>query len=364
MAQDFIGSNNLNTLLPIGQFGSRLMGGKDSASARYIFTKINETMKLIFNKEDNFQLEFLNDDGFFIEPEHYLPILPMLLINGSEGIGSGYSTSIPKFKLNDVKNCILNKLENDKFTQLDPGFENFKGKIQKIDKTTYVSLGNYKLENEKIIITELPIGFWTEDYKNFLDNISENEKWFKSYKNNCTEKEILFEIKTNDFKFIEKMNEENKLNQILRLSRNINLTNMHCFSSNGKLKKYNTINDILNEFYNFRLEAYDKRKINLIKTLKENILIENSKLQFIKAVISNKLKLYQMEDDKIIKELDKMKLYKINGYDYLLNLSIRGITKNKIKDLEIKINEIKKELNKINKFSSKDLWINDLNKII
>jgi DNA topoisomerase II len=360
MAQNFIGSNNLNTLLPIGQFGSRLMGGKDSASARYIFTKLNDTMKLIFNKDDNFQLDFLNDDGFLIEPEHYLPIVPMLLINGSEGIGSGYSTFIPKFKLEDVKNSILSKLENDRFLNLEPGYENFTGLIQKVDKTTYQSIGKYKLEKDKIIITELPIGVWTEDYNNYLDNMSENERWFKTYKNNCTEKDILFEIKTNDFTFIEKLHTENKLIQILRLAKNINLTNMHCFSSDGKLKKYNTINDILNEYYDFRLEAYQKRKIHLIKTLKENIQIENSKLLFIKAVISNKLKLYQMDDDKIIKEMNKMKLYKNNGYDYLLNMSIRGITKNKINDLDNKINELKKSLNKLNKMSNKDLWIQDL----
>lgn len=363
MAQNFIGSNNLNTLLPIGQFGSRLMGGKDSASARYIFTKLNETIKLIFNKNDNFQLDFLNDDGFLIEPEYYLPIVPMLLINGSEGIGSGYSTFIPKFKLEDVKNSILSKLENDRFLNLEPGYENFTGLIQKVDKTTYQSLGKYKLEKEKIIITELPIGIWTEDYNNYLDNISEKERWFKTYKNNCTEKDILFEIKTNDFTYIEKLHTENKLIQLLRLAKNINLTNMHCFSSDGRLKKYNTINDILNEYYDFRLEGYQKRKIHLIKTLKENIQIENSKLLFIKAVTSNKLKLYQLDDDKIIKELDKMKLYKNNGYDYLLNMSIRGITKYKINELDNKINELKKFLNKLNKLSTKDLWIQDLKTI-
>ena len=360
MAQNFIGSNNLNTLLPIGQFGSRIMGGKDSASARYIFTKLNNIIKLIFNKDDNFQLNFLNDDGFFIEPEYYLPIVPMLLINGSEGIGSGYSTFIPKFKLKDVKNSILNKLENDKFINLEPGYENFKGTIKKIDRTTYQSIGSYKLENNKIFITELPIGYWTEDYKGFLDNLSDSENWFKNYKNNCTEKKILFEIKVNSFEFIEKLHSENKLYQLLRLIKNINLTNMHCFSTEGVLTKYTTINDILSEYYEFRLEGYQKRKINLTKSLKENILIESSKLQFIKAVISNKLKLYQMNDEQIIQSLDEMKLYKINNFDYLLNLSIRGITKNKINELDNKINQFKNALNKLSKLTNKDLWIQDL----
>ena len=363
MAQDFVGSNNLNLLLPIGQFGSRILGGKDSASARYIFTKLNSLSKLIYNNDDNFQLDFLNDDGFLIEPEHYIPIVPMILVNGAEGIGSGYSTSIPKFKLEDIKNSLLNKLKNDKFINLDPGYKGFKGSIKKIDKTTYQSIGVYKLENEKIFITELPIGYWTEDYKSFLDNLSDSENWFRSYKNNCTEKDILFEIKTNNFSFIERLHNENKLNTLLKLTKNINLTNMHCFASDGNLKKYNSINDILNEFYEFRLDAYQKRKNNLIKVLKEKIEIDTSKSKFIESIINNKLKLHKLEDNKISLELDKMKLYKKDGYDYLLNIPMKGMTKNKINELQNKINEFKKELNKLNKLSNKDLWINDLNNL-
>lgn len=40
LAQDFVGSNNLNLLLPLGQFGTRLAGGEDAASARYIYTSL------------------------------------------------------------------------------------------------------------------------------------------------------------------------------------------------------------------------------------------------------------------------------------------------------------------------------------
>ena len=363
MAQDFVGSNNLNLLLPVGQFGSRILGGKDSASARYIFTKLNNISKLIYNNDDNFQLDFLNDDGFLIEPEYYIPIVPMLLVNGAEGIGSGYSTSIPQFKLEDIKNSLLNKLQNDRFLNLEPGYKGFKGIIKKVDKNTYQSIGVYKLEKERIIITELPVGYWTEDYKNFLDNLSDKEKWFRSYKNNCTEKDILFEIKTNNFSFIEKLHNENKLHTLLKLTKNINLTNMHCFASDGNLKKYTNINDIMNEFYEFRLEAYQKRKDNLIKVIKEKIEIDSSKAKFITAIITNKLKLHKLEDNKITSELDKMKLYKKEGYDYLLNIPMRGMTKSKINDLENKISEFKKELSKLSKLSNKDLWINDLNKL-
>ena len=358
MAQDFMGSNNLNLLLPIGQFGSRLMGGKDSASARYIFTKLNDITKKIFINEDNFQLNFLDDDGFKIEPEFYLPILPMILVNGAEGIGTGYSTSIPKFKISDIKESIINKIENDKFTAINPNYENFKGNIIKNDKYSYTSNGVYNIDNNKIIISELPIGVWTEDYKHFLDDLYEKSNWIKKIKNNSTESEILFEIHTKD-----SIKDTDKLIDILRLTKKISLTNMHCFSSEGKLKKYNSALEILQEFYEIRLVAYEKRKEFLIKNLKELINIEESKQKFILAIINNKLQLHKLDDDKINNKLDSMKLFKVNNYDYLLNMPSRSLTKSNIQNLEIKISKLKKELDKIKKLSAKQIWLNDLSKI-
>ena len=364
MSQDFVGSNNLNLLLPIGQFGSRLMGGKDSASARYIFTNLNIITKKIFNLNDNFQLNFLNDDGFKIEPEYYLPIVPMILINGSEGIGSGYSTFIPKHKLDEIKKSLINKLNNNRFLQIYPDYEKYKGKIQKIDDFSYISFGSFKLFEDKIIITELPIGVWTEDYKLYLDDLLDTESWLRKVKNNCTEVDINFEISLNDIgkDFIKKL-DENKIYELLKLSKKFSTANMHCFNSKGKLEKYFSTMDILKEYYDIRLEAYDKRKQYLLEQIKKQIFIEQSKQKFIQAVIDNKLKLHQLDDDKINKSLDDMKLYKKEGYDYLLNMSFKNITKTNIKKLEEKINNLKKELNKLNKLTSKDMWLEELNNI-
>lgn len=69
LAQNFVGSNNINLLAPLGQFGTRLMGGSDSASARYIFTKLNNIAKCIFRDEDKYILKYTEDDGMIVEPE-------------------------------------------------------------------------------------------------------------------------------------------------------------------------------------------------------------------------------------------------------------------------------------------------------
>jgi DNA topoisomerase-2 len=97
MAQDFVGSNNINLLMPNGQFGTRLQGGKDSASERYIFTRLNTLTRFLFKKSDDAILQYLDDDGTPVEPIFYIPIIPLVLVNGAEGIGTGFSTKIPCF---------------------------------------------------------------------------------------------------------------------------------------------------------------------------------------------------------------------------------------------------------------------------
>ena len=112
MAQDFVGSNNVNLLVPSGQFGSRLLGGKDAASPRYIYTYLSPITRLIFKEEDDALCRYLVDEGQRIEPDYYLPIIPMVLVNGSEGIGTGYSTTIPNYNPVDIVNYIKSKLNS------------------------------------------------------------------------------------------------------------------------------------------------------------------------------------------------------------------------------------------------------------
>lgn len=95
MAQNFVGSNNINLLLPIGQFGSRNMGGKEHASARYLHTSMSKLTRYIFPEADDHIVKYLEDDNQPVEPRYYLPIIPMVLINGAEGIGTGWSTFVP-----------------------------------------------------------------------------------------------------------------------------------------------------------------------------------------------------------------------------------------------------------------------------
>lgn len=132
MAQDFVGSNNINLLQPIGQFGTRLAGGKDAASTRYIFTSLSTLARKIFVESDDDLLDYLTDDGQTIEPEFYAPIIPMVLVNGSDGIGTGWSSSVPNYNPRELAANIMHLLNNEPMEELQPWFKGFEGDVEKL----------------------------------------------------------------------------------------------------------------------------------------------------------------------------------------------------------------------------------------
>ena len=203
MAQNFVGSNNLNLLVPSGQFGTRLMGGRDHSSARYIYTMLESWVGKIFVKADGELLEYLNDDGYPIEPKCYLPVIPMILVNGAEGIGTGFSTGIPGYNPQDLIGWIRNKLgetgKSKSQSPLVPWFRGFTGSIVKYDDTTWVSSGVYSIDMKarELTITELPVHAWTNDYKEWLEEWIYETKpsLFKSYVNLSSDLAVKFVLR-------------------------------------------------------------------------------------------------------------------------------------------------------------------------
>ena len=173
MAQDYVGANNINILYPSGQFGTRLMGGKDKASPRYIHTYLERFTKYIYRTEDEPILNYLNDDGVMIEPEQYYPIIPMVLVNGAEGIGTGFSTSIPCYNPKEIIQNIFNLMDKEQKT-MDPWYKTLKV-IIKVDENIMI-YGNYDiLDSNRIIVNELPLGSWTTPYKELLESIHDSD---------------------------------------------------------------------------------------------------------------------------------------------------------------------------------------------
>lgn len=377
MAQNFVGANNLNILVPQGQLGTRLMGGKDHSSARYIYTFLENYVNKIFNKNDNELLEYLIDDGLLIEPKYYLPIIPLILINGSEGIGTGFSTFIPNYNPHDIINWLINKLEGKpNKIKLIPWYKNFKGKITKYDDTTWISSGILHIDKTKneIHINELPIKLWTNDYKNFLEQLIYEKKdgIIKSYTNMSSDISVHFILKfdSEQYNAIDKMlntidsDNISQLYKYLKLNKTIKQSNMNLYNDKYQIKLYKSADEILTDFYNWRLGFYNKRKDLMINKIKDQINYLTNQIKFIQLVIDSNGTLFKFDDKQMISYLEKNKISKVsNSYDYLIMMTFKQLSKNNLDKLKIKLNMNKSEIKELELLSDKDLWLKDLNEL-
>lgn len=371
LAQDFVGSNNINLLMPNGQFGSRLAGGKDHSSARYIFTQLNPIIRLIIRKEDNGLLEYLDDDGFKIEPKNYYPVIPLILVNGADGIGTGFSTFIPNYNIKDLIDIIMEKLDNKKPKKLEPYYHNHKTKIIKNGSDSYISKGVYEIKDNKLYISELPIKSWTTRYKEFLEElIYPTNEYFSSINNQSSEKDVMFILKIKDIEGIKKLINRvdtmgiSDFERYLKLYDTFKISNMYVFNIDDDIKKYNSANKILDDFYEIRLQKYKERKEYLLKELEYELEYNNNKLKWLMMILNNEIDLRKLDNTDIIQLLKKKKISEKNGnYDYLLSISIREMTKDNVSKLKDKINKIKSEIKDLQNKTPSMLWKDDLNEL-
>ena len=375
MAQDFVGANNINLLEPIGQFGSRILGGKDAAQPRYIHTKLCEATKKIYNKLDEPLYQYNDDDGVKVEPKYYIPILPMLLVNGTSGIGTGWSTEIPMFNPSDIIENIKLHFEGKPLKEMSPYYRGFKGTITKITNNYYQSKGIYTIGKGKIVIKELPIGMWTDKYKLFLEDITIDSKTKNSkqmiryYNSYCTDVDIHFEVFMSD-DLISDLNVIDckfgctKLEKALKLVTPINMNNMVAFDKNNKIVKYENVNDILVEYISVRQKLYVDRKQYMLEELQKDIDLLEIKIRFINDFIEEKIQIIRQNKSKIEAQLVKLTYPKVNdSYDYLLKMPIYNLTQEKIEEFEKSFQEKKASHQNLSIKNETQLWKNDLNEV-
>lgn len=353
MAHNYMGSNNINLLEPCGQFGTRLMGGKDAASARYIFTKLSKNTTDLFHPDDNPTLKYLDDDGKRVEPEYYIPTIPMILVNGGEGIGTGYSTTVPSFNPDDIKENIRRMIRGENVKSMTPWVRGFTGKVVKKSDDTWEFQGAYKLHPKKIdghIITELPPGKWTQPYKEFLDGLVDKEK-ITSYENHSTEDKVKF--------VVEGYNGSN-FSKDLGLTRQVHTTNMWLMTPSG-MKKYDTAEDILSDYFTIRMKHYNDRKKHLLVQLKSLATVASEKARFVEMVVSENIKIFRQTRTFIEEQLSKHKFVRVDGtWDYLLNIKTHQYTVEAIERHTQDAREKKEAYTVIKNTTPQTMWENDL----
>jgi len=379
MAQNFLGSNNINLLEPKGQFGSMLAGGQDSASERYIFTHLNPLTRFIFPDTDDNILRYLEDDGMLIEPEYYVPIIPFVLVNGQIGIGTGFSTSIPSYNpiqlIEYLKDKIENKNEsnNEIVREFTPYYEGFTGTVEKLSDNKYIINGVYlKTSDDQIRITELPIGTWTMSYVSFLETLMDggiDKKGKKiipvirDFTSNSTEKVVDIRVNFPKGKLTEIESEEGGIYKLLKLTTTVSTSNMHLFDKECKLKKYEDVAQIIDDFYDVRLETYVKRKTYLIEEMTKVLQKLTNKARFIQGVLDDTIDLRKKDHDTINSMLNNKGFDQINeSFDYLIKLPMNTVSKENVEKLLNEKANVEIELAELEQTSVQQIWLKELNR--
>jgi DNA topoisomerase-2 len=384
MAQNFVGSNNINLFMPNGQFGTRLQGGKDSASERYIFTQLNKITRTLFPAHDDHILTYLNDDGLLVEPIYYAPIIPMILVNGSKGIGTGFSTDIMCYNPIQIIQYIKNKLSLSETnnTEFIPFYDGFKGQITKLGDDKFLIKGLYeKTGADTIRVTELPVGFWTEDFKELLEKLiepgqdKEGKKivsMVKDYDDMSKDTNVDFTITFAKGKLEELEQSKgdyacNGLEKLLKLYTTNTTTNMHLFDADDKLQKYEKISDIIDSYYDERLKLYQTRKDYMIDALEKELVLLTNKAKYIQENLDSTIDLRKKKKEQVLEMLES-KGYDIidddNEYKYLTKMPMDSVTEENVEKLLKEKGTKELELNAIKVTTINQMWSSELENLL
>lgn len=434
LAQDFVGANNINLLVPSGQFGTRLQGGKDAASPRYIFTRLSPLTRHLFNEGDDKLLSYLTEEGQSIEPEWYMPILPTVLINGAEGIGTGWSTFIPNYSPRDIVHNLKRLMADEELVPMEPHYRGFKGTIERVERARSAKKEgcSYKVEGlitqtgeTTLEVTELPVGKWTQDYKEFLESLvkpenKDDKPSILDYKEHHTDTTVHFAITLSP----EQMKVrtcvcvwggachtaagaegghilaavhsraqealEVGLVKKFKMSTTISTSNMMLFDAKGQIKKYDSPEDILRDFYELRLQYYDRRRVSLLEAAEAEMRRLSNRVRFILAVIDGKLKLSNRKKAEIEADLQRMGFDRLPpksgkgkkassgaeegaeedgageldaanaSYEYLLSMPLSSLTLEKVEALKEENERQQAEVDRLRATTGKDMWAADL----
>ena len=353
LANDYMGSNNINLLEPCGQFGTRLMGGKDASQTRYIFTRLTSEARKLFDPKDDAILNYLDDDGRSIEPDFYMPTLPMILVNGSEGIGTGFSCYVPPFNPKDIRDNITNVLNGKSIQKMKPWFRGFKGKIMEQDDDSWVTQGVWSSIGRTVKVTELPPGRWTQDYKEHLDTLVE-KKIISGFTNNSTTENVDF--------LIQDYNGKDAVKD-LKLQKTLRTSNMHLFHPTKGIHKYQSPELILKDFIELRYEYYKKRKEHLIKVLEAKAQMCDYKSRFVSMVINGDIIVFRRKKQELENQLSGL-FPQIGGtYDYLLNIRTVQYTDESVRELLKESEQAKRDLEIMKSTTAMNMWKNDIKNI-
>ncbi len=336
MAQDFVGSNNLPYLQPIGQFGTVHKGGADHASHRYIFTKLQAWVLWAFPAADLPVLDFNNVDGHEVEPHHFVPIIPTILVNGVSGIGNGWATDIPKYNPVDIIDYLLQQTEAA--IAFKPWYRGFTGDVVETDDGGYTTVATTTRSGSTLVVTELPVGVWTSDVKEKLNKLGLN------YTEEHTDTTVKFTIHDVD---------EPTLSKLPFLTQKIK-QNWVVFE-NDTIRK-TSLEDILAVHTRERLKLYTKRKEFQLAQFQDKMTEKGRRMAFILFYLAGRVPLTSEPYP------DCVAACRAAGIDptYLDTLRLRDMTSDAVERLQAEITTLKESHDRLLHTAERDMWMNEL----
>ena len=368
--QEFPGSNNLPILKGKGRFGSMEKGGKHAAEPRYLEVNASSLLPLIFHPDDDSLLIEVVSEGQKIEPQYYIPIIPMSMVNGVNSVSTGWRSYIPNYHPLEIIDAYLSRLDGNKFVELLPWYRDYEGEIYLEDSDTddirtFVSRGIIEEATENsYTVTCLPVGVWNNSYKKFLMKKVFREE-IKSYKSMCTATKTFFKVK--NFNVTDEGGNIRPLTiDDVNITRRERLSNITLVGMNGFPIEYSSIVEVMEDFYNHRLPLYKKRQNNIISSLKKDLCMNINRMKYITACIDGTL-LFRLDNkamkrSDILDKIDKLSLCKgfyvhTDGYRIVdqCEMDIEGI--NKLMDAK---EEIIKKITETETWTEQTMWRADL----
>lgn len=356
MGQTF--KNSLPLLEGIGQYGT--LRSTSAGAPRYISTKLSKNFRLLY--KDFELLENQMDEGVVVEPKFFLPVVPTVILNGSSGIAVGFASNILNRNPKDVVQACIDHLNGKKIKELKPWFAEFSGSWtrDKENPNKWYAKGIYELGKCNVHVTELPPDWTFEKYESYLDGLVD-KKTIKDYDNNSSS------VVDYDLKFkkdeLQALVDKDKLENLLKITSSFT-ENLTTLDENGKLKIFDCAEDIVKYFVEFRLGYYQKRKDYLLDKYNKELRELCLRAKFIKAIIDKKLVVNNVKKEIIIGWLEDNHFDKIDGsYNYLLNMPIWSLTKERFDDLMEKAKQKKLQIEETEKLKPKEMYIGDLQEL-
>ena len=355
LAQDFVGTNNMPLLFPDGAFGTRLSNGGDAASPRYIYTYGSAALRLLFRSEDDVLLPLLKEEGQDVEPAAYWPTLPLLLINGSDGIATGYSTKVPSFNPRDVFDNVKRLLNEEMMVPMTPWFRGFKGEVVEAGDGKWRFNGIVEQDEDEPsqwVVTELPPN---TSYNAFAEFLEGDKSPARLVDNRCTDTEAYFKVK-----FAVDPKDEEEAKEKLKLSEALSGLNMHVFDLDGQIKKYASAEDVLSDWVPWRLTKYELRRVHLVQTLSDRANELESRARFIKAVVSKKLDITTYQEAGLLENLRSKSFV---APEKLMDIPAKSFTLDRAEEAERQAAAARAKAQRMQESTATELWLADLEEL-